>query len=260
MRAIRALAVMGVLCSACFTNDAPTGPEWQGPVPVTKAEDPRPLRVLFIGNSLTFYNDLPTRTTEIAARDPSLRTMEIEAVVKGGASLQSHWNGATARGRIAAGGWDYVVLQEGTDLYYSAPDSLVRVVGSFDALIRQTGARTVLYMTWPLAGTIPQDSITRVVNRVSDQLHVRVAPAGAAWQQALAANASLPLYLPDGNHPTPVGTYLAACTMFATLYRHSPQGLAGLAAVGDTNTVSLDSATARLLQQTAWTTTTPYLH
>lgn len=248
------------LCAAasCCSADS-SGPVWQSPVPVTRSEDARPLRVLFIGNSLTYYNDLPARTREIAAHDAALRVMETVAVVKGGASLQSHWNGATARARITAERWDYVVLQEGTSLYYDDPDSLVEVVRGFDQLIRQAGARTVFYMTWPLAGTIPQDSLTRVASRLQQQLHVLVAPVGKAWGDALAGDPSLELYLPDGNHPAPTGTYLGACTMFATLFRRTPAGLAGLQAIGDTSVVTLTPQTALLLQQTAWTAAQPFL-
>lgn len=256
-RRLGAVILLGA-AAACFSADA-TGPAWQAPVAVTKAEDSRPLRVLFIGNSLTFYNDLPARTREIAAQDGALRVMETDAVVKGGASLQSHWNGVTARTRITAERWDYVVLQEGTTLYYDQPDSLVEVVRSFDHLVREAGARTVFYLTWPLQGTVPQDSFTRVVARMQDELHILVAPVGAAWQDALAANPSLQLYLPDGNHPSPVGTYLGACTMFATMFRRSPEGLAGLQAIGDTNVVTLTAPVALQLQQTAWAAAQPFL-
>lgn len=252
------------LIAALLTASACGGSEAAGPqealVPVTRSEDARPLRVLFIGNSLTFYNDLPTRTAEIALQDTLLRYPEAQSVTQGGATLGQLWVYTTARQQIETQRWDYVVLQEASAAILEYPETTEAYVRRFDTTARAAGARTVLFLTWTY-GDAPQlqDSVTHVYQRIAQHVGTLVAPVGVAWQEALRQRPTLPLYLPDLIHPAPVGTYLAACTMFAALYRHSPTGLAGLVAYGDTSEVALDSATATLLQSAAWQAAQPYL-
>lgn len=247
---------MFFLLTACSDTSGPT-PEPL--VPVTRAADPRPLRILFIGNSLTFFNDLPARTAEIALRDTTLRSPDAQSVTRSSTSLRQHWFLGTAPQRIQAERWDYVVLQESSDIV-DAPETTEVYVAKYDSLARAGGARTMLYLTWTY-GDVPQlqDSVTHIYTRIAQHVGTLVAPVGVAWKQALQVQPTLPLYLPDSLHPAPMGTYLAANTMFAALYRHTPVGLAGLQAIGDTNIVTLDSATAAMLQTTAWTVTQPYL-
>jgi hypothetical protein len=70
-----------------------------------------------------------------------------------------------------------------------------------------------------------------------------VVPVGLAFAAALARKSGLHLHMDDKRHPTPAGTYLAACTVYAALFRRSPIGLAHVS--------DLDAATAHLLQSVA---------
>ena len=258
----RLLLVLAAATGLGACADVGYGPPPAPPlVPVRRSEDARPLRVLFVGNSLTFYNDLPARTAEMAVQDTLLRYPDLRAVVRPGYSLRQHWFLGEARDSLLASRWDYVVLQEGSASILQAPETTTAYVARFDSLARTRGVRTVLYLTWTY-GELPlaaQDSVTQAYVAMANGLQALLAPVGIAWKQVRQLRPDLSLYLPDSIHPSPVGTYLAACTFVGTLYRRTPQGLAGLAAVGDTNTVFLDSATAALLQQTAWTATLPFL-
>jgi len=242
--------------SACRDSTGPSQPL----VPVTIAADSSPLRILFIGNSLTFFNDLPARTAEIAARDATLRPADVQSVTVSGQTLLGHWHTGQAQQTIQSGHWDYVVLQEQSSGILQPLDSTAAVVQRFTSLATRAGARTVLYVTWAPEGSgALQDSITRGYESVARAAGTLIAPLGVAWQHALDADSTLPLYA-DTIHPTPLGTYLLACTMFATLYRHSPVGLAGATVISDTGvTMVLDSAEAARLQITAWQATQPYL-
>jgi hypothetical protein len=77
---------------------------------------------------------------------------------------------------------------------------------------------------------------------------------GIAWQQALAADFKFSLYAPDGSHPSPEGSYLAACVFYATLLGKSPEGLPAQVKKGRQVLVKLDPAIARRLQTIAWKT------
>ena len=67
-------------------------------------------RVLFLGNSYTYYNDLPQLLTDLAA--DMGHVVETAANTPGGYTLQGHASNDTSLDLIAEGGWDFVVLQE----------------------------------------------------------------------------------------------------------------------------------------------------
>jgi hypothetical protein len=181
-----------------------------------------PTRILFIGNSYTYFNNLP----EILA---SFGSVETELVARGGATLQDHWSEGTALDRIRSRPWDYVVLQEQSmlgraqvdgQLAINDPAGFHRVVRLFDREIRAAGARTVLYLTW--AGrTAPddhQESLVAAYRGIGRELGALVAPVGPAWRQARRERPAIDLYHPDGRHPGPAGSYLAALVLWETMF------------------------------------------
>ena len=72
----------------------------------------RAMRVLFIGNSLTAWNELPQVVARLAQADGQPQPL-VRMVAVGGFSLEDHWHQGDARRAIADGPWDVVVLQQG---------------------------------------------------------------------------------------------------------------------------------------------------
>jgi hypothetical protein len=109
------------------------------------------IRVLFIGNSLTDFNDLPAQLqTLVSEAYPSGRSLRYESITPGGCTLQKHWNDGKAAARITQGHWDYVVLQEQSQIPFSDRQQMYHYARLFDREIKKVGAKTVLYMTFPL--------------------------------------------------------------------------------------------------------------
>ncbi|GAB4199081.1 MAG: hypothetical protein OHK0022_19040 [Roseiflexaceae bacterium] len=186
-----------------------------------------PVRVLFIGNSHTFVNNLPGLLAEVASRAGE-RPVSTEMVAVGGATLRDHWEQGQALERIRAGGWDYVVLQDQSQRPLLDPAGMAADVRRFDEEIRKTGARTVLYITWARQPDQRlQGRITATYRSIAAERGALVAPVGPAWQEALRRQPRLALYDPDQIHATPVGTALAAYVFYATLFQRSPAGLDG---------------------------------
>src|SRR5688572_8892071 len=113
-RASRFLALCVILC--LFTASALVGQ--------SSAASP-PTRILFIGNSYTYFNDLPKTLQSMAAAGASPRKLELGTVLIGGATLRSHWNDSTLQ-LIRRGRWDYVVLQEQSIAPIASPDDFVK--------------------------------------------------------------------------------------------------------------------------------------
>lgn len=203
----------------------------------------RTLNVLFIGNSFTARNDLPGMIAALAAAARS--RMEHRLISAGGASLRTHWNKGEAQKAIAAGGYDYVVLQEQSTLPVKNAARMHETVRLFDAAIKAADAKTALYLTWAQQHSpATQEAITEAYESIGRELNTTVVPVGVAWQKFLAKHDRPVLHDKDQSHPTVAGTYLAACVFFTTLFGRSPVGVgAGIE--------GLSAAEVKLLQQAA---------
>jgi hypothetical protein len=178
--------------------------------------------VLFIGNSLTYYNGGIDQ--QLRGLAPEVRTRRF---AEGGYTLERHWQEGKALKSIQQGVWDYVVLQEQSQRPVLTQPRFFEFAQDFDQEIKKSGAQTVLLMTWERPESVPDgvttDNLAAAYNRVGAKLGDKVAPAGLAFERALREQPDLALYNPDG-HPTIYGTYLAACVLYATLFSQSPAG------------------------------------
>jgi hypothetical protein len=181
-------------------------------------------RVLFIGNSFTFYNG--GIDAELTRLEPSCVTSSVTA---GGATLQQQWDTGQALRAIRSGHWDYVVLQEQSQTPVIAQPLFRDYAARFDRAITASGATTVLLMTWQrpdsAAEGVTTANLAAAYRGVAARLGARVAPAGEAFAEALLERPGLVLNNLDG-HPTVEGTYLAACVVYETILGRSPVGIA----------------------------------
>lgn len=210
------------------------------------------LNILFVGNSLTGFNDLPGMLEMLIDSHGDVGDAHVESVALPGYGLQDHWSEGSARRRIAGGGWDYVIIQQGPSATEGRPSLL-----SYSALFAQeaeaAGARLALYMVWP-ASDRPQDfdGVADSYRTAAVQNGGLFFPAGEAWREAWALDADVPLYGTDGFHPTALGTYLAALVMYEQLTGKNPVDLpAEIANSGGRVTISHELA--GLLQTAAAT-------
>jgi len=228
------------------------------PAAAQEKAPPRPLRVLFVGNSQVYYNDLPRMVELLAASAPADRPrVTADRAVAGGASLESHWNKGdgkgTARARVAEGKWDFVVLQ---DIYTAQPDSFEKHARLFTALVRQHRGRVVLLATASVSNRYPQGfrDLHDTQAKAAADLKVPLAAAGKAWLTYWGAEPTaderLALYDPDKAHPGKAGSYLYACTLYAALTGYTPVGLTARVQKEGEDTVP--PAAARRMQEAAW--------
>lgn len=197
-----------------------------------------PVRVLFVGNSYTYYNNLPEIVEEIAAARPAGPVIEAELVARGSATLASHLHEGAGRRMLGSGSWNFVVLQEQSLWGGSIVDGLAElgdIDGFHDAvrrwvsIIREREAEPILYMTWarrdpPGRYVRLQAQLASGYDQIGKELGIPVAPVGLAWAEAHSSGDLPSLYESDGSHPTAIGTYLAACVIYSTITGLSPIG------------------------------------
>ena len=213
-------------------------------------ETPNPSRVLFLGNSLTYGNELPRMVEALsAAAGYELETAMLAFPDFG---LEDHWKRPETLQLIAEGDWDIVVLQQGPSSLDESRENLRLWTGRFAGPIRNAGAEPALYMVWPSAARAAYfarvSESYRLAARDVDGL---LLPAGDAWRRAWELNPEVRLYGPDGFHPSEAGTYLAALTMVGRFYDHPLIGLPATLEIRGAGTVAIPPDVASVLQRAA---------
>ena len=184
-------------------------------------------KVLFIGNSYTYFWNLP-QTVEAMAESKQIYITAIQSTA-GGANLGQHWNykkGLTTKDKIREGSYDYIVLQDHSMRAVNQPDSLLHYGKLFGDLVKERGAQALLYLTWAREwDPYMQDVITDKYYELAEEINARIVPVGLAWKRALVLRPGLELYDQDGSHPSPLGAYLSACVFYGVITGESPIGL-----------------------------------
>jgi hypothetical protein len=180
----------------------------------------KPLRVLFIGNSLTYWSDIPKRVADVAA--VTGRKLQYETYAYPSFSLADHWNDGRALAALKKG-WDIVVLQQGTSAHEQGRQELIEYAKRFAKPIRDAGAKPALYQVWPLADR-PKDfpDTLQSYRMAAKEIDALLIPAGEAWVRVLTKDPRIKLYS-DGIHPSSFGSDLATLTIYLSLFPAGPQ-------------------------------------
>ncbi len=263
--AVSAASLLLLAMVACSSEKPAQPPERAGDA----------LRVLFLGNTYTSYNNLPRLVEELAAA--AGKKIETRMIAPGGAALADHAANAQTLAAIRSGGWDFVVLQEQSALgavflvngeaRVANPEAFFAAARKLDAEIRKAGAKTVFYHTWPQREAPDSDRamLDYAYMHIARERGAAMAPVGLAWQQARAEVGGASLFGEDGSHPSRTGSYLAAAVIAATLTGASPAGgparisgapvnpdTGAVAAGGSAVLVDLPVRFAGELQRIAW--------
>jgi hypothetical protein len=190
-------------------------------------------RVLFVGNSYTFSNDLPGMVRELAADGGS--DLDIEVRAPGGWWWRDHAASSDTVDLIAEGDFDYVVLQEQsmvTALRDMARRESRPAAVELALAATRSGARVVMFMTWGHRDgssevghsdySSMQVAIANTYADIGAAVAGEVAPVGMAWWISRSERPDITLYQADGSHPSREGTYLAAAVITATLLDLDP--------------------------------------
>jgi Secretion system C-terminal sorting domain len=196
-------------------------------------------RVLFVGNSYTYANDLPTMFKSLSTSLGKVVYTDMSA--PGGFSFEQHLTNAETQLKISKGNWDFVVLQEQSQMpvidfyrYYSTYPSARKL----DSIIKSYNSNTMFFMTWGRRyGGIQcidtscsppfinyshmQDSLSSSYTMIANELNAQLCQAGNVWRRSVNTDSSVVLWDADFSHPSPAGTYLTACAFYSKIF-HSP--------------------------------------
>ena len=204
------------------------------------------LSVLFLGNSYTSANNLPQLVKNLT--NSAGKTLLVDANIPGGFTISGHLNHATSLNKIRQGNWDYIVIQEQSQIpsidFYRYNDMYPSLMQLKDTIDHYSPcAKIITYMTWGRRfGGIQcdpsntycspnfvnfnhmQDSLTSAYLEISEQLNIQCVPVGVVWQNVLN-DTTLVLHSGDNSHPNIDGSYVAACAIFSSIWKLNSSGL-----------------------------------
>lgn len=216
------------------------------------------MRVLFIGNSYTYFNNLPKLLEAAASADGV--NINAEASVSGGYTLSQHTDpddpvGAVTLKKLQEP-WDYVIVQEHSrrPVIPDERDGLMRpAVRRIKELAQASGSKVLLYMTWGkrygdrktgyATYDDMQEALAQIYMSIGSEFDIKVAPVGLAFRKALEIDKDIALWDPDNSHPSLLGSLLAAYVIYGSLSGKDPIGCSH---IGDA-----ESSDADLLKQAA---------
>jgi hypothetical protein len=216
-------------------------------------KNPQAKKILFIGDSLTFVNQLPIVLAALVYDSNTASELKIGEVVKGGASLEELYEHTDAIATIEKSGpWTDVVLQEQSDV--AQPEKTQEYVNSFSQSIRRVNAHTLIFETWVHNDKLSdQARVKSVAQSVASGCGGTPVFAGEAFDLCRQRHPEIALYS-DDRHPTQAGTYLAACVFYGKIFGRTPVGLpSDLSLVDDVTKrkmplFAIPAGTARSLQ------------
>ena len=222
--------------------------------------------VLFLGNSYTNSNSLPQLTANIATSFND--TLNWDSNTPGGYTFQQHSSNATSLSKIANGNWDFVVLQEQSQIPSFPPSQVANDCYPFAAIlvdsIKSANSCTepLFFMTWGRENGDQNNCVNYPPLCTYDGMQARlresylqmsldnqcsVSPVGAAWKYVRDQHPSIGLYTTDGSHPSVYGSYLAACVHYSSIFKKSPVGSTYISSISNTDALLLQQAAALIV-------------
>ena len=218
-------------------------------------------KVLFIGNSYTYVNDLPALLSSVAQSTGDSVIYDSNCI--GGYTFQLHSTNATTLQKIAQGNFDFVVLQEQSQLpsfpISQVQSSVYPYAKTLDSLINVANpcTETVFYMTWgrkngdasncpnwpPICTYSGMDSLLRMrYEYMANANNALVSPVGAVWRYIRNNFPAIELYSADESHPSLAGSYAAACTFYSIVFRKDPTAITFSSTLDSTDAANIRNA------------------
>jgi len=177
------------------------------------------MKLLFIGNSHTYYHDLPYHVAQ-RIRELTGEMPDITMIAHGGWFLDQHLSEPDVRFNILYGNYNYVILQEHTHAFF--PSRMVSACKVLCDMIHQANSIPVIYMTWAEKNHPEnQTLLSGTCSSIAKENHALLAPVGEArWEYIAQSGDTNILFDTDGQHTSAAGIPIAADVIAHTILSH----------------------------------------
>lgn len=186
------------------------------------------MKVLFLGNSHTFFNDMPELFARFAEKTTGEKP-EVVMLAYSGRDLDWHRREYfSLRFNLMYGGFDYCVIQQAAHPYPPVEQTL-ETGADIIGLCHRCGVKPVVYMTWA-EKRFPenQQKMIDTCEKLAGEHGALLAPIGRVWQSVQQARADIELYHTDGEHAGPYGDFLIAAVLCRLLTGEISDAVSGM--------------------------------
>lgn len=221
------------------------------------------ISILFVGDSLTYYNDMPIIFENIAKS--AQKNVYVDSITKGGYSILKmqkdieFWSAVEEK--IHSKSWDIIVYQPGrnytvmSEFFPDAPQDEFKAAQRMVEIIRNVGAVPVQYSSFGVnKGSVTRNGCKKVMTRrehtdliteyntgVADKFGVTAVYSGKVLNLAAEKYPEINLYHTDKIHPSYAGSYIVASCFYTVIFGEAP--------VKSDFSGELDTATAEKLKK-----------
>lgn len=217
--------------------------------------------ILFIGNSFTFFNDLPQMLQKLAQDTGD--EFYVDSVLRGGAYLHDFANpedeiGQKLRNVFPTRAWDYVILQDQSFNPAGNPEDCLKSAAFLCDMMKENVKQFLFYSTWAyedgsekLGGTGMTyydmlAALTATYQKAAEQNSGIRVPVGAVFAELWREFPEITLYEPDNFHPSPAGSYAAACLFYQAVTGKSASLLGVPEGVSETDAALIRKTVAEM--------------
>lgn len=208
-----ALLFLNVTAGACKKSKLPVQP----PTVITTPSDSAK-KILFVGNSLTYTNDLPGIVTNIGKS----RGVEIvtEMLAYPNYALEDHWNDGRLQTLIATKKYHFVVVQQGPSSQMDGRIMLLDYGARIKNICTPHNTKLAFFMVWPAQVNFHTfDGVIANYTDAAIATNSLLCPVGKLWKEYFLSSGDYSYYGPDMFHPSQMGTANAAQVIYETLFR-----------------------------------------
>jgi hypothetical protein len=174
-------------------------------------------KILFVGNSLTYTNNLPELVAKIG--DAKANKIETTMLALPNYALEDHWNDGKLQQMIQKGGYDFVVLQQGPSSQEEGRVMLLDYGQRIQELCKANNAKLAFFMVWPALGNYYTfEGVIRNYTEAATKTESILCPVGKIWKEHFAATQDFSYYGNDQFHPSMEGSKSAAEIIYTTLF------------------------------------------
>ncbi len=174
--------------------------------------------ILFVGNSLTYTNDLPKLVAQLASSNGT--QVKTQTIAYANYALEDHWNDGELQQLITKGSFDFVVVQQGPSSQADGREMLFDYGGRISALCEARGAKLAFFMVWP--AKVNYHTFEGVIKNYTDAAERSgslLCPVGKVWKGHFDSTNDFSYYGPDQFHPSLEGSKVAAQIIYEILFK-----------------------------------------
>jgi len=195
-------------------------------------------KILFVGNSYTFFSDLPKIFRELSEENG--KEVNVSSVTKGGWSIIKYLdlgdeNTENLNAAMENAPFDAVILQDHSIISINAPDSFRDGMTRMKEKLKGKAERVILYQTWArkngnkkleelgLTRDEMHKGVTGAYRQIALEIGAELSPVGECFYALYEGHNEIELYNPDGSHPSYIGSALAAICHYRAVFGELPE-------------------------------------